>query len=95
MQRDTAINAAALGIDGFRAEEGHGGGSIGGHLSSGHLDPAKRALMFMLQPHLVQNATLFSVKTLSHERHIEIRSGQFAFPGGGLSDEKEPKSIIS
>jgi hypothetical protein len=52
MQRDTAKHATALGVYDGRAEEGHPWGLS--HLSSGHLDPAKRALMFMLQPHLVQ-----------------------------------------
>jgi hypothetical protein len=47
---DTAEDTAALGVDDFGAEEGHG---IVGHLSSGHFEATKRALRLMLQPQLV------------------------------------------
>jgi hypothetical protein len=39
-------------------------------LSSGHLDAAKRALMFMLQPHSQHFITLFWVVELEHARHV-------------------------
>jgi hypothetical protein len=71
VQGDVAEHTASLGVDNLRAEEVAHLAScpISGQRFSGHLEAAKRALMFMLQPQMEQNTPTILIWPLLHASH--------------------------
>jgi hypothetical protein len=73
MQRNTALNATALGVYDSGSEEGHGGGSIGGYLSTVHLDAAKRAFTVIKHPQQPQISPTPLGLLVSHDVQMSKR----------------------